>query len=85
MLPEDLDGATLAGRFLLDAGPTPIVIRGGAVEDVSRSAPTIADLMDLEDPAAVAGEHLFDVGALEGMDSSGSSRPSTSSRSRPPA
>ena len=48
--------ATLAGRLLLDDGPTPVLIRDGAVEDVSRAAPTIADLMDLADPASVAGD-----------------------------
>src|SRR5207237_4813994 len=57
--------ALLAGRPLLDEGPTPVVIRGGAVEDVSRSAATIADLMDLPDPAAVRGERLFGVEELE--------------------
>ena len=59
MLPEDAAEATLAGRLLLDDGPTPVVIRDGAVEDVSRAAPTIADLMELADPASVAGERLF--------------------------
>lgn len=65
MLPDDLEQATLAGRLLLNDGPTPIVIRAGVVEDVSRSAPTIADLMDLADPASVKGEHLFGIGELD--------------------
>jgi fumarylacetoacetate (FAA) hydrolase family protein len=65
MLPVDHAGATLAGRLLLDAGPTPVVIRDGVVEDVSRSAPTIADLMDLPDPANVNGERLFAVEQLD--------------------
>jgi fumarylacetoacetate (FAA) hydrolase family protein len=64
MLPEDAAGATLAGRFLLDEGPTPVLIREGAVEDVSRAVPTIADLMDLADPASVSGERLFGLDAL---------------------
>src|SRR3954447_23626122 len=67
MLPADTSNAILAGRPLLDEGPTPVVIRGGAVEDVSRSAPTIADLVDLDDPAAVQGEHLFGIDALDGL------------------
>ena len=62
MLPDDVENAILAGRLLLDDGPTPVLIRNGVVEDVSRAAPTIADLMDLSDPASVAGERLF-VGA----------------------
>jgi fumarylacetoacetate (FAA) hydrolase family protein len=64
MLPVDFPAATLAGRLLLDHGPTPVIIRNGAVEDVSRVAPTIADLMDLPDPAHISGEPLFPVDAL---------------------
>ena len=65
MLPTDLSNAILAGRLLLDEGPTPVLIRGGAVEDVSRAAPTIADLMDLAEPASIRGERLFSVQELE--------------------
>ena len=65
MLPADVADATLAGRLLLDEGPTAVLIRGGAVEDVSRAAPTITDLMDLPDPTAVSGPRLFDVEELE--------------------
>jgi len=59
MLPDDAAHAVLAGRLLLDEGPTPVLIREGVVEDVSRRAPTVADLMDHADPASVAGERLF--------------------------
>ena len=65
MLPTDISNAILAGRLLLDDGPTPVLIRSGAVEDVSRTAPTIADLMDLPDPTAVRGELLFGIEELE--------------------
>src|SRR5438477_4467356 len=65
MLPTDISNAILAGRLLLDDGPTPVLIRGGAVEDVSRTAPTIADLTDLGDPAGVRGERLFAIEELE--------------------
>ncbi|MGE5562060.1 MAG: fumarylacetoacetate hydrolase family protein [Bacillota bacterium] len=64
MLPVDHQDAVLVGRLLLDAGPTPVIIRGGMVEDVSRTAPTVADLMDLPEPAAVRGEPLFDIERL---------------------
>ena len=64
MLPADFSNAILAGRLLLGDGPTPVLIRGGKVFDVSRSAPTIADLMELDDPALVDGEALFDVEEL---------------------
>jgi fumarylacetoacetate (FAA) hydrolase family protein len=64
MLPADAAEATLAGRLLLDDGPTPVLIRAGAVDDISRAAPTIADLMDLADPAGVSGERLFSLDEL---------------------
>jgi fumarylacetoacetate (FAA) hydrolase family protein len=64
MLPVDFPAATLAGRLLLDHGPTPVMIRNGAVEDVSRVAPTVADLMELPEPARISGEPLFPVDAL---------------------
>src|SRR5205085_1678391 len=67
MLPVDVAEATLAGRLLLDEGPTPVLIREGSVDDISRSAPTIADLMDLADPASVSGERLFDVDELASL------------------
>jgi len=70
MLPDDVENAILAGRLLLDDGPTPVVIRGGSVEDVSRFAPTIADLMDLPDPTRVEGTHLFPIDELDRLDSS---------------
>jgi fumarylacetoacetate (FAA) hydrolase family protein len=64
MLPADAADATLVGRLLLDEGPTPVLIRGGAVEDVSRAAPTVSDLIEFDDPASVRGELLFSVGDL---------------------
>src|SRR3954452_11071319 len=67
MLPANAADATLAGRLLLDDGPTPVLIRNGAVEDVSRAAPTIADLMDAPDPLAVSGERLFSVEELTNL------------------
>ena len=67
MLPVDAAEATLVGRLLLDAGPTAVLIRNGAIEDVSRAAPTIADLMDAPDPLAVSGERLFGVEELAAL------------------
>ena len=66
MLPADVARATLAGRLQLDAGPTPVLIRGGFVEDVSRDAPTVADLMEA-DIADLAGERLCSVDDLSAM------------------
>jgi fumarylacetoacetate (FAA) hydrolase family protein len=64
MLPVDAADAVLAARLLLDEGPTPVLIRNGAAEDISRTAPTVADLMDLVDPQSVHGERLFDIEEL---------------------
>jgi fumarylacetoacetate (FAA) hydrolase family protein len=64
MLPVDSADATLAGRLMLDDGPTPVIIRGGVVEDISRTAPTISDLMDLAEPMEVRGPVLFSVEEL---------------------
>jgi len=70
MLPYDVENAILAGRLLLDDGPTAVVIRNGAVEDVSRAAPTIADLLDLTDPTKVEGRRLFALDELDRLDPS---------------
>jgi fumarylacetoacetate (FAA) hydrolase family protein len=58
MLPDDVADATLAGRLLLDDGPTPVLIRNGAVEDVSSCTPTVADLMD-RPLSEIRGDPLF--------------------------
>src|SRR5215469_18236856 len=45
-LPDDSEAAVLVGRIEFEAGPTPILVRGGRVFDVSRNAPTVADLLN---------------------------------------
>lgn len=64
MLPVDAADAVLAGRLLLDEGPTPVLIRHGQVEDVSRRAPTISDLLEIDHWDEVAGERLFGLDEL---------------------
>jgi fumarylacetoacetate (FAA) hydrolase family protein len=64
MLPADHAQATLIGRVLLDAGPTPVVIRGGEVIDVSASAATVADLMERDDIASLTGPVVCTLDAL---------------------
>ena len=64
MLPTDLDSAVLVGRLLLPEGPTPVVIRGGEVFDVSAQAPTVSDLLDRDDAASLAGRPLFGLETL---------------------
>ncbi|CAN5445138.1 fumarylacetoacetate hydrolase family protein [soil metagenome] len=66
-LPEDWRDATLLGRVDFGDGPTPILVRGGQIEDVSKLAPTTSDLMNRFAPgeAIPAGA---DRGPLEALD-----------------
>ena len=64
MLPDDVGDAILAGRLNLPQGPTPVLIRDGFVEDMSRVAATMSDLLDRPDPIAEQGERLFPLEAL---------------------
>ncbi len=64
MLPADHDRALLVGRMLLEDGPTPVVLRGGKVYDVSAHAPTVADLLERDDVARLDGPVVCDVAAL---------------------
>ncbi len=61
-LPADWRDATLVGRLRTSAGPTPIVVSGGRVHDVSRSAPTVSDLLNAWTGTAPPGN---DLGPLE--------------------
>ena len=56
-LPDDHAQATLIGRAWVPgplAGPSPVLILGGNAFDLSQVAPTCADLMNSDDPVAVA-------------------------------
>ncbi|RYY32500.1 MAG: fumarylacetoacetate hydrolase, partial [Sphingomonadales bacterium] len=64
MLPADYDQALLVGRVERDTGPSPVVLRDGMVLDVSRAAPTVADLLEREAIATIAGEAICPVDAL---------------------
>lgn len=70
-LPGDLSRALLVGRVWRPApvnGPSVVVVRNGEVFDITAVTPTVADLLDSADPAALAqsanGESLGDVRAL---------------------
>jgi fumarylacetoacetate (FAA) hydrolase family protein len=64
MLPDDVERATLAGRLMLAEGPTPVLIRGGFVEDMSPVAPTMADLIEHGAVDAIEGRRLFTLDEL---------------------
>lgn len=64
LLPHDHAQAVLVGRVLLDVGPTPVLLRGGQVIDVSAVAPMVADLLDRDDVATLEGPVIGSVEAL---------------------
>jgi fumarylacetoacetate (FAA) hydrolase family protein len=64
MLPADVGDALLAGRIDCGDGPTPVLVRRGVVEDVSRIAPTVSDLLDRDCLESLRGERLFPVEEL---------------------
>jgi len=58
-LPDDHARATLIARAWVPgplAGPSPVLIRDGNAYDLSQVAPTCADLMNSDEPVAVATE-----------------------------
>lgn len=62
MLPADWRDGLFLGRIDLGQGPVPVLLRGGVVHDMSRVAPTVADLVGARafDPA-----HGRSIGAVE--------------------
>ena len=67
-LPNDWRDAKLIGRVDLGEGPTPVLIEGGEVYDMSRVAPTVAMLVEDGAYDVKAGTSL---GALEALGLSG--------------
>jgi fumarylacetoacetate (FAA) hydrolase family protein len=64
-LPLDWRDATLLGRLLTKEGPTPVLVTGGRVRDVSRFAPTASQFLEKWDGRAPDGR---DLGPLEALD-----------------
>jgi fumarylacetoacetate (FAA) hydrolase family protein len=64
-LPKDWQQATLVGRLQTNEGPTPIVVHRGRVYDVSRTAPTVAQLLNAWSGTVPSGK---DLGPLESLD-----------------
>lgn len=62
-LPEDWNDGTFIGRIETEEGPTPILIRGGQVFDMSRVAPTISGLV--AGASYEGGTLLGDISVLE--------------------
>lgn len=59
VLPDDAQAAALLGRAWLPGpvpGPSPVTVQGGEVFDLSPVAPTVAELLDRPEPAALLRE-----------------------------
>ena len=66
LLPEDWQEATLLGRLQKREGPTPVLVRGGRVFDISGFAPTTSEFASLWDGSSrIEGEDLGELSALE--------------------
>lgn len=65
-LPADWRAGHFIGRVLTDAGPSPILVEQGVAYDMSRIAPTVAQLVNmLPLPAKHLGENCVTLGALD--------------------
>ena len=62
-LPVDRMDAALIGRMDLPEGPTPVLVREGRVQDISRFAPTVSDALARADQ--LPGVEGRDLGALD--------------------
>ena len=77
-LPADWREGTFVGRIATSAGPTPIVISGGRVRDVSRTAATVSELFNKWNGTVPNAE---DLGPLEQLPISAAFRSDPSSQS----
>ena len=60
ILPDDSARATLVGRVWRPGdipGPSVVAIRGPSVRDISRLAPTVSELLNLDDPVSALRDH----------------------------
>lgn len=60
VLPDDYEQATLVGRIWRPGdipGPSVVTIRGGEVRDMSHLAPTVSELLNMEDPVSALWAH----------------------------
>src|SRR5512142_3211222 len=64
-LPSDWRNATLLGRILTDQGPTPVLVTGGRLRDISETAPTTAQFLFGWNGAVPPGR---DLGPLERLE-----------------
>lgn len=65
ILPEDGCAGTLVGRVQTAAGPSVVAVRSDGVFDITRAAPTVADLCNAADPVALARSKGERLGSLD--------------------
>ncbi|MEX2124088.1 MAG: fumarylacetoacetate hydrolase family protein [Woeseia sp.] len=65
MLPEDWRSGSFVGRIESEAGPSPVLIRGGMVTDMAAVFPTVSALLERDDLTGAGGALL---GPFEGLD-----------------
>lgn len=63
-LPADWREGRFLGRIDRGSGPTPVLVQGGVVHDLSRRAPTVSQLIDAGGIEAAAGVSLGPLEAL---------------------
>jgi fumarylacetoacetate (FAA) hydrolase family protein len=63
-LPSDWRDAVLLGRLLREEGPTPVLVVGGRVRDISRVAPTVSQFLNAWSGGIPQGQ---DLGRLEDL------------------
>ena len=64
ILPEDGTAGTLIGRVQRRDGPSVVAVRADGVFDITRAAPTVADLCNAADPVALARSQGKRLGSL---------------------
>ena len=69
-MPADWREGTFLGRLLLREGPTPVLLRGGELFDISAAAPTTSHAIARGYPASLTGKSL---GRLDTLDLQASS------------
>jgi len=65
ILPEDGAAGTLIGRMQRRDGPSVVAVRSDGVFDITRAAPTVADLCNAADPVAIARSAGERIGSLD--------------------
>ncbi len=69
-MPEDWRAGSFLGRLMLCEGPTPVLVRGSEIFDISATAPTTSQAIARRDPASLTGKSMGPLDALDLRDTS---------------